>query len=172
MKISSGVVSIREQAAFVRVVRGIFIRRAPKKKGRERREQQNAHHFFKQSRQLAQWWKVAVTSSILLQWRHGVALWKAESKLYRCRHYLASLEHLLPMNSVKNGSTKRPAACKSRPTAGFSIKISNFDKITIWQPLESSFQDESIGTIIIIGINAARAGGTREEQKRPQNAAT
>ena len=39
MKISSGVVSIREmQAAFVRVVRGIFIRRAPKKKGRERRE--------------------------------------------------------------------------------------------------------------------------------------
>ena len=103
----------------------------------------------------AQWWKVAVTPSIRLQWWNGVAFWKAESKLYRCRHYSASLEHLLRKESVKNGSRKWPTACKSRPQRQFQPKYQNLTKIAIWQPLESSFQDESIGTIIIKVIDAA-----------------
>ena len=123
--------------------------RAPKKKG-EREESKHAHHFWWQHHE-----KVAVTPSIVLQWSRGVALWKAESKLYRSRHYSTASEHLLPIYPVKNGVRERPSGSKSRPQRQFQPKYQNLTKIAIWQPLESSFQDESIGTIIIKVIDAA-----------------
>ncbi len=74
-------------------------------------------------------WKIAVTPIIVLVWWIGLAFWKAESKLYRSRHYSASLEQFLPKESVRNGVRKRPAAAKSEATAGFSIWCQILTKI-------------------------------------------
>ena len=101
--------------------------------------------------------KVAVTPSIELVWWIGLAFWKAESKLYRSRHYSASLEQPLPKESVKNGVRKPQAEPKSRLQPEYSTIWSKFDKNTTWQPLESSWRDESNRGIIAAPLPAVES---------------
>jgi hypothetical protein len=70
-----------------------------------------------------------ISCLLAVQWRRSVAFWKALVELYRLGVSLASLDDFLPINPVKKGVRKPPAASKSSRQPGFHIRGPNLTKI-------------------------------------------